>query len=866
MIETFAKGEECTMKKLVVGILAHVDSGKTTLSEGILYHTGELRKLGRVDHRDAFLDTHEIERQRGITIFSKQAVFSYKNTDFTLLDTPGHIDFSAETERALRVLDYAILVISGSEGIQSHTETLWRLLERYNIPTFIFINKMDIAHRESADVMNELAKKLNGGCVDFGTEKDESFFESLAMCDEVLMDKLLESGEISDKDIRISVSKRNIFPCFFGAALKMQGIEEFLGGLDTYTKAPVANEKFGARVFKISEDEQGERLTHIKITGGKLKVKDLLSDKEGTRDEWSQKVNGIRIYSGAKYKIKDIVYPGEVCAVTGLSNTYPGEGLGFEADSEVPVIEPVLSYSIELEEGADVHKSIINLRKIEEEEPQLNIVWNERLQQIQAQVMGEVQLDVLQQIVLDRFGMNIGFGECSIAYKETIAEAVEGVGHYEPLRHYAEVHLLLEPGERGSGVCFDTSCSEDELDRNWQRLILTHLEEKDHIGVLTGSPITDIKITLIAGRAHQKHTEGGDFRQATYRAVRQGLKMAQSILLEPWYEYKIELPTDNIGRLMTDITNMGGTFSEPYTFEDMSSISGKAPVSKMQGYQKELNAYTRGRGKLSCFVCGYEPCADSEEVISSIGYDSDADLENSADSVFCSHGAGFVVKWNEVRDYMHIDTGFGEEAEEEPEEIKPKKNTAVAAEKELLRIFESTYGPIKQKTYEPVKKVVQKPVKYPKAKPMPKGKEYILVDGYNIIFAWDELNKIAKESLDHARYNLINILSNYQGAKQCELILVFDAYKVKGNVREVEKVGNISVVYTKEAETADMYIEKVTHELAKNHRVRVATSDNLEQIIILGNGALRVSANAFKKEVEEADKEIRSFLKTNGGV
>jgi len=861
MIEIFAKGDVSTMKKLVVGILAHVDSGKTTLSEGILYHTGELRKLGRVDHRDAFLDTHQIERQRGITIFSKQAVFSYKNTEFTLLDTPGHIDFSAETERALRVLDYAILVISGSEGVQSHTETLWRLLERYNVPTFVFVNKMDIAHRENLDVMNELSKKLAASCVDFGAEKDESFFESLAMCDEVLMDKLLENGEISDKDIRISISKRNIFPCFFGTALKMQGIEEFLEGLDTYTKAPVANEKFGAKVFKISEDEQGERLTHMKITGGTLKVKDLLSDKVGTREEWSQKVNGIRIYSGAKYKTKDIVCPGEVCAVTGLSNTYPGEGLGFEADSDVPVIEPVLSYSIELEEGADVHKSITTLRKIEEEEPQLNIVWNERLQQIQAQVMGEVQLDVLQQIVLDRFGMNISFGECSIAYKETISDVVEGVGHYEPLRHYAEVHLLLEPGERGSGVCFDTSCSEDELDRNWQRLILTHLEEKDHIGVLTGSPITDIKITLIAGRAHQKHTEGGDFRQATYRAVRQGLKMAQSILLEPWYEYKIELPTDNIGRLMTDITNMGGTFSEPYTWEDMSSINGKAPVSKMQGYQNELNAYTRGRGKLSCFVCGYEPCADSEAVINSIGYDSDADLENSADSVFCSHGAGFVVKWDEVRDYMHINTGFGEEAEEETEPIKPKKNAAVAAEKELLQIFESTYGPIKQKTYEPVKKVVQKPVKYPKAKPIPKGKEYILVDGYNIIFAWEELNKLAQESLDHARYNLINILSNYQGAKQCELILVFDAYKVKGNVREIEKVDNISVVYTKEAETADMYIEKVTHELAKNHRVRVATSDNLEQIIILGNGALRVSANAFKKEVEEADKEIRSFLK-----
>ena len=857
----FLRKGKNTMKKLVVGILAHVDSGKTTLSEGILYHTGEVRKLGRVDHRDAFLDTHQIERQRGITIFSKQAVFSYKNTEFTLLDTPGHIDFSAETERALRVLDYAILVISGSEGVQSHTETLWRLLERYNIPTFVFVNKMDIAHRERIDVMNELSKKLAASCVDFGAEKDESFFESLAMCDEVLMDKLLESGEISDKDIRVSISKRNIFPCFFGTALKMQGIEEFLEGLDSYTKAPVANEKFGAKVFKISEDEQGERLTHMKITGGTLKVKDLLSDKEGTRDEWSQKVNGIRIYSGAKYKTKDIVCPGEVCAVTGLSNTYPGEGLGFEKDSDVPVIEPVLSYSIELEEGADVHKAITTLRKIEEEEPQLNIVWNERLQQIQAQVMGEVQLDVLAQIVLDRFGMNISFGECSIAYKETISDAVEGVGHYEPLRHYAEVHLLLEPGKRGSGVCFYTSCSEDELDRNWQRLILTHLEEKDHIGVLTGSPITDIKITLIAGRAHQKHTEGGDFRQATYRAVRQGLKMAQSILLEPWYEYKIELPTDNIGRLMTDITNMGGTFSEPYTWEDMSSISGKAPVSKMQGYQNELNAYTRGRGKLSCFVCGYEPCADSEAVIKSIGYDSDADLENSADSVFCSHGAGFVVKWDEVRNYMHINTGFGEEEKEEPEPIKPKKNAAVAAEKELLQIFESTYGPIKQKTYEPVKKVVQKPVKYPKAKPIPKGKEYILVDGYNIIFAWEELNKLAQESLDHARYNLINILSNYQGAKQCELILVFDAYKVKGNVREIEKVDNISVVYTKEAETADMYIEKVTHELAKNHRVRVATSDNLEQIIILGNGALRVSANAFKKEVEEADKEIRSFLK-----
>lgn len=850
------------MKRLVIGILAHVDSGKTTLSEGMLYYAGEIRKLGRVDHRDTFLDTHEIERQRGITIFSKQAVFSHRNTDFTLLDTPGHVDFSAEMERTLSVLDYAILVVSGSEGVQAHTETLWRLLERYNVPAFIFVNKMDLSHRSSEEIMQELCKRLGGGCVDFSVE-DESFCENIAMCDEAIMENFLQNGKVSGKDIRAAIAKRQIFPCYFGSALKSQGIEEFLNGLDAYTNAPVPNEKFGAKVFKISEDDSGERLTHMKITGASLKVKELLSGKKASHGEWSQKVNNIRIYSGDKFKTKDEVFQGEICAVTGLSDTYPGEGIGFEQDSKIPVIEPVLSYSIDIMDGTDIHTAITKLKKLQEEEPQLDIVWNERLSQIQARVMGEVQLDILKNIIAERFNLSIEFGECSIAYKETISDAVEGVGHYEPLRHYAEVHLLLEPSPRGKGVTFDIKCSEDDLDRNWQRLILTHLQEKDHIGVLTGSPITDIKITLIAGRAHQKHTEGGDFRQATYRAVRQGLKMVESVLLEPWYEFRIELPTDNLGRLMTDISQMGGSFEDPFTNDDISSIVGKAPVSKMRGYQTELSAYTKGRGKLSCFVCGYDKCANQDEIIDEIGYDSDADLENSADSVFCSHGAGFVVKWDKVREYMHIDTGFGNESiEDEVEVIKPKKDYK-AGEKELLEIFESTYGPIRPRVNTEIKKVMPKPVKYPKARPVPKGKEYVLVDGYNIIFAWEDLNALAKESLDHARSELISILSNYQGVKDCEIILVFDAYKVKGNTREIEKIDNISVVYTKEAETADMYIEKVSHTLAKNHRVRVATSDNLEQLIILAGGALRVSAEAFGKEVEETKKQISDYIKTN---
>ncbi len=855
------------MKKLVVGILAHVDSGKTTLCESILYKSGQLRKLGRVDHCDAFLDTHEIERERGITIFSKQALFSYANTDFTLLDTPGHIDFSAETERVLHTLDYAILVINGAEGIQNHTQTLWKLLKRYNVPSFIFINKMDISHFTSKTLIEELQSKLSSACIDFSHNREsDEFMESVAMCDEMLMNSFLEKGVVLGKDIRNAVAARKIFPCFFGSALKTDGVIDFLKCLDEYTKAPVADERFGARVFKISEDVQGERLTHLKITGGSLKVKSLLSDNENIRDAWSEKVNSIRIYSGAKYKITDIAYPGDVCAVTGLTKTYPGEGLGFEDDADIPLLEPVLSYSVSLDD-TDAYTALTKLRKLEEEDPLLRIVWNERLGEIHAQVMGEIQIDVLKRVIAERFGMNVSFGEGKIAYKETITAPAQGVGHYEPLKHYAEVHLLLEPLKRGEGIQFETNCPTDELDKNWQRLILTHLEEKDHIGVLTGSPIADMKITLIAGRAHQKHTEGGDFRQATYRALRQGLKCAHSILLEPWYEYTIEAPSENIGRIMTDLSQMGASFDAPDTDGDMSYISGKAPVCKMRAYHTELMGFTKGRGKLFTTVCGYEECHNEQEVIEEIAYDSDSDLENSADSVFCSHGAGFVVKWDKVRDYMHIDTNISfDEKEEEENKTVVQKTTkyedGVAEDKELLRIFESIYGPVKQRSEQVIytRKPVTQNTKLPKAKPLPQGPEYLLVDGYNIIFAWDELKALSKDNLDLARNMLINILCNYQGYKQCEVILVFDAYKVKGNVREVEKVNNISVVYTKEAETADMYIEKATHSLAKKHRVRVATSDNLEQIIILANGALRMSAEAFKKEIEEANKAIGEFL------
>lgn len=852
------------LKRLAVGILAHVDSGKTTLSEGLLYRSGEIRKLGRVDHGDAFLDSHALERSRGITIFSKQAVLHYNDTVFTLLDTPGHVDFSLEAERTLQVLDYAILVISGSEGVQSHTETLWRLLKRYNIPTFIFVNKMDLDGADHDKILNELKHRLSEGCVDFGTDRtSEAFFENAAMCDNALMEQFLETGRIDSDGIKAAVSMRKIFPCCFGSALKTEGIDEFLEILGLYTKQPVYGSEFGAKVFKIAEDEQKNRLTYMKITGGSLKVKALLSDKNKL---WSEKVNQIRIYSGVKFQPVDEAECGTICAVTGLTKTYSGEGLGIEQDSSSPVLEPVLSYRVELEKGIDVHTALSKLKKLEEEDPELHVVWNEQLQEIHIALMGEIQLEILKSIIAERFGLNVEFGHGGIAYKETISAKVEGVGHYEPLRHYAEVHLILEPGKRDSGLRFATECREDQLDRNWQRLILTHLEEKTHLGVLTGSPITDMKITLAAGKAHLKHTEGGDFRQATYRAVRHGLMNAESILLEPYYDFHLEIPNDSVGRAITDIQQMGGEFEPPVSSGEMTIISGSAPVSEMRDYHTEVISYSHGKGRLNCMLKGYFPCHDQDKVIAAYGYDCEADLNNTADSVFCGHGAGFVVKWDEVYNYMHLESVLKKSKPQEVTQTVTRQQLTeyrdrLEEDKELMAIFERTYGPIKRDSRSALHTEKHIPVPKPsKTQPVPTGPEYLLVDGYNIIFSWDELKAAAAENLDLARNMLINTLCNYQGFKQCNLILVFDAYKVKGQHGNVEKVHNITVVYTKEAETADSYIEKAAHDLSKNHKVRVATSDNLEQIIILGSGAYRISAREFYEEVKSVEKAIRDFI------
>lgn len=847
------------MKKLVLGILAHVDSGKTTLSEGILYKTGEIRKWGRVDHRDTFLDTHFLEHERGITIFSKQAVFKTDNAYFTLLDTPGHVDFSTETERTLQVLDYAILVISGSEGVQSHTETLWKLLKKYNIPTFIFINKMDIASVSRTNIIENLKSKLHENCIDFNLSETDEFVESISLCNEKLMQEYLESGKHNDITISEAIADRNIFPCCFGSALKLDGIESFLQIIDKYTFEKNYPKEFSARVFKISEDEQGSRLTHLKITGGNLKVKALLK-YNGTEE----KINQIRIYSGKKYNTLESVDGGTICVVTGLSKTYSGQGLGKQSDEFAPVLEPVLTYRLILHPETDVHFALSSLKKLEQEDPQLHVTWNELLEEINVQLMGEIQLEIFKRIIKERFGFDADFSKGNITYRETIENKVEGAGHYEPLKHYAEVHLILEPGKTGSGLIYECNCREDLLDKNWQRLILTHLKEKQHIGVMTGSPITDIKITLASGKAHLKHTEGGDFRQATYRAVRQGLRKAKSILLEPWYQFKLEIPSENIGRAISDIQRMSGNFSSPETIGNMSVIEGSAPVSEMCEYQSEVISYSKGKGRLNCGLKGYFPCHNAEKVIEQIGYNADADTVNTADSVFCTHGAGHIVKWNEADNYMHLESCI-KPAYEIPDitsaQIKRYQNT-LAEDKELMEIFERTYGPIKQNkrtAFRPKKKSLSENENY-KAKPLPNGPEYLLVDGYNIIFAWDNLKNLAKDNLDLARNQLINILCNYQGFSQCKLILVFDAYKIKGGKRNIEKVHNIDVVYTKEAETADMYIEKVTHEIGKNHRVRVATSDNLEQIIILGNGAFRISASEFQKEVEAIENAIREFI------
>ncbi len=845
------------MKKCTMGIVAHVDSGKTTLSEAMLFISGAIRKKGRVDHGDAFLDTDTIEKERGITIFSKQAVFEYGNTCFTLLDTPGHVDFSAETERTFKVLDAAVLVISGTDGVQNHTETLWKLLCEYEIPVFIFVNKTDISDKSQSEIMESLKSRLNINCVNFC---DSSFEEEVAMCEDSLTESYI-NGTLTSSEIALQIKNRNVFPCFFGSALKGDGVEELMKGLDEYSVNPKTVKSFGARVFKISEGALGERLTHLKITGGKLCVKDVICGKSIQGEEKSEKVNSLRIYSGEKFTAISEAECGSVVAVTGLTFTYAGQGLGFEEDFAAFRLEPVLTYGAKLPDGANASEVLKNLKKLEEEDPQLKVSWDEAYREVSLHIMGEVQLEVITRIISERFGLNLTFGQGSISYKETIEEAVIGYGHYEPLRHYSEVHLLLEPLPRGSGLVFDTDCSEDVLDRNWQRLILTHLAEKEHIGVLTGSPITDMKITLIAGRAHIKHTEGGDFRQATYRAVRQGLKSAKSVLLEPWYDFTLEVPAEYTGRAMTDIQYMGGEFFAPETGEEVTVISGSAPVSKMRDYHTEVTGYTRGCGRLSCRSGGYRECHNADEVIQSIGYDSDADTENTADSVFCSHGAGFTVKWNFVHEYIHIDSSMPEEKEDE--EIRVKSYISrMANDDELMAIFEKTYGPVVRTRYNMLEteKGTPKPKKEKPYKPVAPKKEYLLIDGYNVIFAWEDLKKQASDSLDYARVTLINRMCSYRAVKNCEVILVFDAYKVKGNVREVEKIHDVSVVYTKEAETADMYIEKATKELGKKNRVRVVTSDNLEQLIILGSGAIRVSADGFKKELEQTEKQIREMI------
>lgn len=868
-------------KYICAGIVAHVDAGKTTLSESILYTSGAIRKMGRVDHGDAFLDTYELERSRGITIFSKQALFSLGDAQITLLDTPGHVDFSAEMERTLQVLDYAILLISGADGVQGHTLTLWKLLKRTQIPTFLFVNKMDQPGTDEKALMEELKKRLDGNCVDFSGDRDtQEWQEQLAMCDETLLESYLEEGSVEEGEISRLINERKVFPCFFGSALKMTGVQEFLQGLEKYIEMPEYPREFGAKVFKIARDSQGNRLTYMKITGGSLKVKTVLRGQKDGEDR-EEKVDQIRIYSGEKYEMVNEAFAGMVCAVTGLTFTYPGQGLGREAASDMPLLEPVLTYQIQLPPECDVHKMLLNLRQLEEEEPLLHIVWNEELGEIHAQVMGEVQIEILKSLIKERFGVVVDFGSGNIVYKETIKTPVEGVGHFEPLRHYAEVHLLLEPGEPGSGMQFYTDCSEDELDKNWQRLILTHLEEKEHRGVLTGSPITDMRITLVAGRAHLKHTEGGDFRQATYRAVRQGLRKAESVLLEPYYDFRLEVPADMIGRGMADIQRMCGEFQPPQIEGETAVLTGSAPVVTMRDYQNEVISYSRGMGRLFCTLKGYFPCHNQEEVVQAFCYDPEADLENPTGSVFCAHGAGFVVNWDQVEEYMHVESGLLlEPVERQPEPVEVRKKTwkeerdaYQATEKELEEIFTRTYGPIRSRVGE--EDLPRRSVKgwkrsharmdntsssyvgRTKNRNTPPEKEYLLVDGYNIIFAWEDLKDLADANIDAARDKLTDMLCNYQGYKKCTLILVFDAYKVKGNPGSVQKYHNIHVVYTKEAETADQYIEKTVHEIGRKNHVTVATSDRLEQVIILGQGGTRMSARELREDMELVAGQIR---------
>lgn len=855
------------MKHICIGILAHVDSGKTTLSEGLLYASGALRKLGRVDHGNAFLDTDALERERGITIFAKQAMLTVGEREFTLLDTPGHVDFSAEMERTLSVLDYAVLVISGSDGVQSHTRTLWRLLTRYEVPTFLFINKMDLAGTDKSALMERLTQTLSAECVDFSAPPQERD-EALALCDEAALESLLERGSIDDSLISEMIKSRKVFPCFFGSALKMDGVEDFLSALARFTVAPEYPSEFGAKVFKISRDAQGGRLTWLKVTGGALRVKAPLSYRAQNQD-YQEKADQLRLYSGIKFRTLEKAGAGSVVAVTGLSHSYVGLGLGTEAEASAPLLQPVLTYQLILPDGADAHSALTKLRELEEEDPMLRIVWDERYGQIHVQLMGKIQLEILRRRILDRFGLAVTFGEGSIVYRETIASPVLGMGHFEPLRHYAEVQLLIEPLPRGTGIQLASNLATDALDLNWQMLIFTHLLEREHAGVLTGSALTDVRFTLVAGRAHLKHTEGGDFRQATYRAVRQGLMQAESLLLEPYYDFRLEVPAECVGRAMTDLQNMGGTVDSPQSVGENTVLTGYAPVRTLRDYFTDVAAYTRGRGQLSCAVRGYETCQNQDEIVALLGYDAERDTDNPASSVFCDHGGSITIPWNEVAQHVHCDSGihFDKEETEEKSAPPPRRGvgagSAYAADKELQEIFERTYGKVARRAFEPAKKPARTSLAdHYDVTIHSEDTEYLLVDGYNIIFAWDELQRLAAQDIAAARGALIDILANYQGFRKCRVIVVFDAYKVKGNPGSVQTVHGIKVVYTKEAETADTYIERATYELRRERRVRVATSDGPEQVIILGHGALRVSARAFHAEVEAAEGQISAVLQS----
>ncbi len=855
------------MKKITLGILAHVDGGKTTLSESLLYNTGKIKELGRVDHKNTYLDNFSMERERGITIFSKQAVLEYQDMQITLLDTPGHVDFSTEMERTLQVLDYAILIVSGSEGVQGHTETLWKLLKRYEIPTFIFVNKMDMPRTNKEFSGENMRVRLGDGIVDFSTEEPD--YEQIAMCDEQALDYYMEHEELTEEMIASLVQNRLLFPCYYGSALNNKGVLELLEGIYRYSYEPIYEENFGAKVYKITKDSSGNRLTHMKITGGRLAVRDEIHGISND-EEWSAKVNDIRIYSGEKYSLVQEVEAGNVCAVAGLEKTYSGQGLGVESETEEPDLKPVLSYSVLLPKGCNVNQVFQQLKELEEEDPTLNLQWNEDTSEINIRVMGPIQIQLLKALISERFGLEVEFGTGKILYKETILDTVEGVGHFEPLRHYAEVHLLLEPGEPGSGITFESKADTNALSRNWQRLIMTHLAEREHRGVLTGAPITDIHFTLIAGKAHLKHTEGGDFRQATYRAIRQGLKKAQSVLLEPYYDFVLDIDSDQVGRAMTDIGQMNGQMNPPEMIGDRSRITGYAPVSEIGDYQIQVNEYSHGTGTLSLKYKGYAPCHNQEEVIEKKGYDSESDMRNPTGSVFCAHGAGFYVPWDEVEQYMHIKTDLAtnQSFEVTPEIMETSRPVSMkdsyAADKELMESFERTFGPVKRKKFQEKKTrdytKSKKPVYRKSGKTLP---DCLLVDGYNIVFAWEELKAIAAQNIDAARDKLLDMLSNYQGYTGKTVIAVFDAYNVKRHKETIYRHQNVYVVFTKEAESADIYIAKTTHQLANKYRVTVATSDALEQLIIMGHGALRMSAMNFYEEYLRVEKEISGYLNQN---